>query len=414
MKNNKLIERAIHGLFLILGLLTVGCVLLITVYLVISGIPAITEIGLFDFLFGTKWASTADEASYGILPFILTSVYGTAGAILIGVPIGFFAAVYLSKLANPKVKAFMEGAVSLLAGIPSVVYGLVGMLVLVPAVREIFDIPDGASLFSAIIVLAIMILPSIIKVSMTTLEAVPKEYEDASLALGATPVETYFRVSVPAAKSGIAAAVVYYACGNQRYPLQMLEILAAVTYVRRNSGRLHIKPDKIAVMGFSAGGHAACTAGLFWQEDIAREVLDIEYRENRPDGMILCYPVITSGKYTHEDSIKNLLGDAVKIFTYSGAICRHGIGVCRSIRVAEAAGIGGNTDIQSICHRLIQLCAHFLRTAHGGEGFTETHYGVHKQMRSAVCYGSLKRIYGCLLIRTGKPHTRGGIFLGSR
>ncbi len=208
MKKNKLIERAIHGVFLILGLLTVGCVLLITVYLVISGIPAIMEIGLFDFLFGTEWASTAAEPSYGILPFILTSVYGTAGAILIGVPIGFFAAVYLSKMANPKIKAFMEGAVSLLAGIPSVVYGLVGMLVLVPAVREIFDIPDGASLFSAIIVLAIMILPSIIKVSMTALEAVPKEYEDASLALGATPVETYFKVSVPAAKSGIAAAVV--------------------------------------------------------------------------------------------------------------------------------------------------------------------------------------------------------------
>ena len=208
MKNNKMIERAIHGVFLILGLLTVGCVLLITIYLVISGIPAIAEIGLFDFLFGTEWASTAAEPSYGILPFILTSVYGTAGAILIGVPIGFFAAVYLSKMADPKVKAFMEGAVSLLAGIPSVVYGLVGMLALVPAVREMFDIPDGASLFSAIIVLAIMILPSIIKVSMTALEAVPKEYEDASLALGATPVETYFRVSVPAAKSGIAAAVV--------------------------------------------------------------------------------------------------------------------------------------------------------------------------------------------------------------
>ena len=208
MKKNKLIERTVHGIFLILGLLTVGCVLMITVYLVISGIPAITEIGLFDFLFGTKWASTADEASFGILPFILTSIYGTAGAILLGVPIGFFAAVYLSKLANPKIKAVMEGAVSLLAGIPSVVYGLVGMLVLVPAVREIFDIPDGAGLFSAIIVLAVMILPSVIKVSVTALDAVPKEYEDASLALGATPVETYFRVSVPAAKSGIAAAVV--------------------------------------------------------------------------------------------------------------------------------------------------------------------------------------------------------------
>lgn len=208
MKKNKIIERTIHGVFIILGLLTVGCVLLITVYLVISGIPAITKIGIFDFLFGTEWASTADEPSYGILPFILTSVYGTAGAIIIGVPIGFFAAVYLAKLANPKVKTFMAEAVSLLAGIPSVVYGLVGMLVLVPAVRKIFDIPDGASLFSAIIVLAIMILPSIIKVSITALEAVPKEYEDASLALGATPIETYFKVSVPAAKSGIAAAVV--------------------------------------------------------------------------------------------------------------------------------------------------------------------------------------------------------------
>ena len=208
MKKNKMIERAIHGVFLILGLMTVGCVLLITIYLVISGIPAITEIGLLDFLFGMKWASTADEPSYGILPFILTSVYGTAGAILIGVPIGFFVAVYLSKMAKPKIKAFMEGAVSLLAGIPSVVYGLVGMLVLVPAVREIFGIPDGASLFSAIIVLAIMILPSIIKMSITALDAVPKEYEDASLALGATPTETFFKVSVPAAKSGIAAAVV--------------------------------------------------------------------------------------------------------------------------------------------------------------------------------------------------------------
>ena len=205
---NKALERIVHGVFLILGLLTVGSVLLITVYLVISGIPAIKEIGLFDFLFGSEWASTAETPQYGILPFILTSVYGTAGAIIVGVPIGFLAAVYLSKMANSKVKAFMEGAVSLLAGIPSVVYGLVGMLVLVPGIRTLFDVPDGASLLAAIIVLAIMILPSIIKVSMTALDAVPKEYEDASLALGATPVETYFMVSVPAAKSGIAAAVV--------------------------------------------------------------------------------------------------------------------------------------------------------------------------------------------------------------
>lgn len=201
-------ENIIHGIFLLLGLITVGCVLLITVYLVISGIPAIREIGIADFLFGEEWASTAAQPKYGILPFILTSIYGTAGAIAIGVPIGFMTAVYLSKMASPKVKSAMQTAVSLLAGIPSVVYGLVGMLVLVPGIRKIFNVPDGASLLAAIIVLAIMILPSIIKMSVTALDAVPKEYEDASLALGATPVETYFKVSVPAAKSGIAAAVV--------------------------------------------------------------------------------------------------------------------------------------------------------------------------------------------------------------
>ena len=205
---NKVIETVIHILFLLLGLVAVGFVLLITVYLIISGIPAIRQIGLFDFLFGTKWASTNAEPEFGILPFILTSVYGTAGAILLGVPVGFLTAVYLSKAAPPKVKSIMETAVSLLAGIPSVVYGLVGMMVLVPLIRNVFHVPDGASLLAAIIVLAIMILPSIIKVSITALDAVPAEYEDASLALGATPIETYFRVSVPAAKSGIAAAVV--------------------------------------------------------------------------------------------------------------------------------------------------------------------------------------------------------------
>lgn len=209
MKNRKkFFEDVIHGIFLLLGLITVACVLVITVYLILSGIPAIREIGLVDFLFGKEWASTASVPSYGILPFILSSIYGTAGAILLGVPIGFFTAVYLAKLAPAGIRTLMESAVSLLSGIPSVVYGLVGMLVLVPGVRELFDIPDGAGLFSAIIVLAVMILPSIIKVSLTALEAVPKDYEDASLALGATPIETYFRVSVPAAKSGIAAAVV--------------------------------------------------------------------------------------------------------------------------------------------------------------------------------------------------------------
>ena len=207
-KKSQALETVVHGVFLLLGLITVGCVLLISVYLIVSGIPAIRQIGLIPFLFGKTWASTAAEPSYGILPFILTSVYGTAGAIVLGVPIGFLTAVYLAKVAPPRIRSVMSAAVSLLAGIPSVVYGLVGMLVLVPGIRRVFHLADGASLLAAIVVLAIMILPSIIKVSVTALEAVPPEYEDASLALGATPVETYFRVSVPAARSGIAAAVV--------------------------------------------------------------------------------------------------------------------------------------------------------------------------------------------------------------
>ena len=196
-QKKKWFEAAVHGIFLMLGLITVGCVLLITVYLIVSGIPAIREIGLLKFLFGRTWASTASQPQYGILPFIP-----------LGVPVGFLTAVYLSKVAPKGVRTVLQSAVSLLAGIPSVVYGLVGMLVLVPAIRKAFHLPDGASLLAAILVLAVMILPSIIKVSVTALEAVPKEYEDASLALGATPVETYFRVSVPAAKSGIAASVV--------------------------------------------------------------------------------------------------------------------------------------------------------------------------------------------------------------
>ena len=196
-------------IFLVCGFIAIAFVLLITVYLILSGLPAIREVGLVDFLFGTRWASTNDtDPAFGILPFILTAIYGTAGAILIGVPIGFLMAVFLAKVAPPKVASVIRPVVDLLAGIPSVVYGLVGMMVLLPAIREFFDLPAGDSLLAAIIVLAIMILPSIISVSETALQAVPKEYEEASLALGATELETYFRVSAPAAKSGIAAAVV--------------------------------------------------------------------------------------------------------------------------------------------------------------------------------------------------------------
>lgn len=198
-----------HTLFFVCGFIAVAFVLLITVYLILSGLPAIREIGLVDFLFGKTWDSTnKTDPQFGILPFILTSIYGTAGAILIGVPIGFMTAVFLAKVAPPRVAAVVRPAVDLLAGIPSLVYGLVGMVVLLPAIRNLFGLPAGDSLLAAIIVLAVMILPSIISVSETALKAVPREYEEASLALGATEIETYFRVSVPAAKSGIAASVV--------------------------------------------------------------------------------------------------------------------------------------------------------------------------------------------------------------
>lgn len=202
------LEQTMHLVFLLFGVVTIGFVLLISIYLIAAGLPAIREIGLVDFLFGKTWASTAAEPKFGILPFILTSIYGTAGAILIGVPVGFMTAVFLAKVAPRPLAGLVRPAVDLLAGIPSVVYGLVGMIILVPAIRTAFGLADGACLLAAIVVLAIMILPSIISVSETALNAVPKEYEEASLALGATEIETYFRVSVPAAKSGIAASVV--------------------------------------------------------------------------------------------------------------------------------------------------------------------------------------------------------------
>ena len=205
-KKKDLMENAIHGLFLFCGFVSVAFVLLISVYLIISGIPAIHQIGPIKFLFGTTWKSGQNQ--FGILPFILTSVYGTAGAVILGIPIGIFTAMFLAKAAPPRIASVIQEAVELLAGIPSVVYGLVGMTVLVPGVQKAFHLSSGATLFSAIVVLTIMILPYIISVSATALRAVPREYEEASLALGANYTETWFRVSLRAAKSGVAAAVI--------------------------------------------------------------------------------------------------------------------------------------------------------------------------------------------------------------
>lgn len=208
MKTKNIIERLMSRVFFFCGMVSIAAVLLITIYMIIAGLPAIVEVGPIDFLFGTVWKSTAAEPQFGILPFILTSIWGTLGAVLIGVPIGVCTAIFLSKLAPPKLAAVVHPAVELLAGIPSVVYGLIGMMVLVPGVMDLFHLKSGSTLFTAILVLAIMILPGIISVSETALRAVPREYEEASLGLGATWIETVCKVSVPAARSGITAGIV--------------------------------------------------------------------------------------------------------------------------------------------------------------------------------------------------------------
>lgn len=207
-KAANILEKSMNTIFTFCGFLAAFFVILITGFLLTSGMPAIGKIGITEFLFGRSWASTAAPPSYGILPFILTSVYGTLGAIIIGVPLGLMCAIFASKMANDKISKTVRWGVDLLSGIPSVVYGLVGMIIIVPIVREAFNLPDGANLFSAIIVLIVMILPSVISVSETAIRAVPKEYEEASLALGATKTETVFKVIVPAAKSGILTSVV--------------------------------------------------------------------------------------------------------------------------------------------------------------------------------------------------------------
>ena len=208
LKYKSFLENSMKMIFLICGVVSVAFVLFISVYLVISGLPAIFEIGLRDFLFGKVWAPTAAEPAFGILPFMLSSIYATAGAVVLALPVGVLTAVFLSKAAPDRLASVIHTAVELLAGIPSVVYGLVGMIVLVPAIQKLFGLASGACLLAAILVLAVMILPSVISVSETALRAVPREYEEASLALGATETETFFRVSLPAAKSGVATSVV--------------------------------------------------------------------------------------------------------------------------------------------------------------------------------------------------------------
>ena len=258
LRAKEAMEWIMKTVFLVCGFIAIAFVLLITVYLIISGLPAIREVGLTDFLFGTRWASTdKTDPAYGILPFILTSIYGTAGAILIGVPIGFLMAVFLSKVAPKRVANVVRPVVDLLAGIPSIVYGLVGLMVLVPFIRETFHTAAGESLLAAIVVLAIMILPSIISVSETALKAVPPEYEEASLALGATHERSVFTIMLPAAKSGVLSAVILGV--GRAIGETMAVIMVAGNQPRMPKGILEgvrtLTTNIVMEMGYASGMH---------------------------------------------------------------------------------------------------------------------------------------------------------------
>ena len=202
----EVIEQTMKTSFFLCGVITLIAAFAVAGYLILNGLPAILEIGFFNFIFGQVW--NVQENTFGILPLLLTTIIGTIGAILIGVPVGLLTAVFLSKIASKKVSGAVNTAIELLAGIPSVVYGFVGIIVLVPIVQRTFDLGAGNTLFSAIIVLSIMILPNIVNISRIALDAVPRKYEEASYALGANKIETIFKVSMPAAKSGIAAGIV--------------------------------------------------------------------------------------------------------------------------------------------------------------------------------------------------------------
>ena len=209
-----IVETIAKVIFLVCAAVAIVAVLSITVYMFAKGTPALAKVGVIDLLFGTVWQPTAATPSYGILYIILTSIIGTAVAILIGVPIGILTAVFITEVSNKKLAAIVQPAVELLAAIPSVIYGLLGLMVLNPLMYRLekrsttHQFTGGSNLLSAIIVLAIMILPTVINISVSSIRAVPGHLKSASLALGATHIQTIFKVMIPAARSGIMTGVV--------------------------------------------------------------------------------------------------------------------------------------------------------------------------------------------------------------
>ncbi|WP_294467669.1 phosphate ABC transporter permease subunit PstC [uncultured Anaerofustis sp.] len=209
---NKTKQDRVSGIFekifLFCAVISIISVIVISLYMIISGFPAVKEIGLFNFLFGTVWNPTGANPSYGILPMILSSIFATFGAIIIGVPIGVLTAVFLSEIANKKVANFIRPFIEILSGIPSVIYGFVGLILLVPFIAKIFNLSYGANLFTGMLVLSIMILPTIVTISENSIRSLPSEYKEASLGLGATKMQTIFKILIPAARSGITTSIV--------------------------------------------------------------------------------------------------------------------------------------------------------------------------------------------------------------
>lgn len=217
-KAKSMVERTAQIIFLVCAVVAIAAVVSITGYMLAKGTPALAKVGVADLLFGTVWQPTAANPSYGILFIILTSIAGTAAAILIGVPIGLLTAVFIAEVSDKRLAAIVQPAVELLAAIPSVIYGLLGVMILNPlmyrlekivfAGSETHQFTGGSNLLSAIIVLAIMILPTVINISVSSIRAVPSHLKSASLALGATHIQTIFKVIIPAARSGIMTGVV--------------------------------------------------------------------------------------------------------------------------------------------------------------------------------------------------------------
>lgn len=202
------ISSIFEKIFFVCAVVSIISVVVISLYMIISGFPAIKDVGLFNFLFGTEWNPTGSNPSFGILPMILSSICATLGAIIIGVPVGVLTAVFLSEVANKKVASIIRPFIEILAGIPSVIYGFVGLILVVPFIADVFNLSYGACLFTGMLVLAIMILPTIVTISEDSLRALPNEYKEASLGLGATKMQTIFKILIPAARSGITTGVV--------------------------------------------------------------------------------------------------------------------------------------------------------------------------------------------------------------